>query len=118
VYDSHHPTTIVNLIWWLWIGQSAGNIFQVEPSLLVNVKVSIKVFSSLWAPITIVTGVDNRSHFPEPTPFIKFAGPSFNLVERVLVVGCLAAFCTICRASKAIETSPIHLFLANETNLD
>jgi hypothetical protein len=117
MHNGHNPTTIVNPIWWHWLGRSAGNVFQVKPSLLVDVEVGIEVFRRLWAPITLVTEVDNRSHFPEPTPFIKNAGPSFDPVEWVSAVGCPAAFCTICRAGEAIETSPICLFLANETNL-
>jgi hypothetical protein len=59
MYDGHYPTTIVNPICGLWIGRSVGNVFQVEPSLLINVKVGIKVFGCLWAPITFVTEVDN-----------------------------------------------------------
>jgi hypothetical protein len=86
MHDGHYPATIVNPIPWLWIGRGAGNVFTVEPSLLVKVKVVIKVFGGLWAPITIMTEVDNRSHFPEPALFIKDTSPPFNPVERVSAV--------------------------------
>jgi hypothetical protein len=118
VNDSHHPTTIVYPIWWLWIGRCAGSVLQVKPSLLVSLKLGIGVIGCIRAPITLVTEADNQSHFPEPARLVKGARPSFNPVEGVPAVGCPAAFRTIRRAGKAIQTSPICLLVANATNSD
>ena len=118
VNNSYHPTTIVYLIWWLWIGRCSGNVFQVKPSLVVSLKLGIGVIGCIRAPITLVTEADNQSHFPEPARLVKVAGPSFNQVEGIPAVGCPAAFCTIRQASKAIQSLPIHLLVANATNSD
>ena len=118
VNDSHHPTTIVYPIWWLWIGRCAGSVLQVKPSLLVSLKLGIGVIGCIRAPITLVTEADNQSHFPEPARLVKGARPSFNLVEGVPAVGRPAAFRTIRQAGKAIQTSPICLLVANATNSD